>query len=84
MTQATITSREVHTTRNGHTVELRLISDGRGKIVSEKFCATYADAAFARRIANIIFMELATGCYACALDIVGRTVMDTKVHDCGK
>jgi hypothetical protein len=73
-------TRETHVTRNGHSVELRTLDNGSAQVRSTGFVNTYADATFARRVANIVFLELATGCYACALDKVGRTVMDTHAH----
>jgi len=79
MIKTIITKREIHTTSNGHTVELRTLSNGYAKVISRGFVGTY-DATHVRRVANIIFMELATGCYACALDRVGRTVLDTRAH----
>lgn len=74
-------NREIHTTTNGHTVELRSVGNGNTQVRSAGFVNTYADAGFARRVANIIFMELSTGCYACALDKVGRVGLDNHPHN---
>jgi hypothetical protein len=73
--------REIHTTRNGQTVELRTLPSGSAQVRTDKFVNTYADASFARRVANILFMEAATGCYACALDKVGRDGLDRHPHN---
>lgn len=70
-----------HTTRTGQTVELRSLDNGEFKVISGGFVGTYADERFARRVANILFVEQATGCYACALDKVGRTVLDNHPHN---
>jgi hypothetical protein len=72
-------NREIHVTRNGHTVELRHLGHAT-RVISPDFTATYRDEAFARRVANIRFVWLTVGCYACALDKVGRTVLDKAEH----
>ncbi len=79
-----ILKREIFTTSNGHTVELRTLSTGWVKIISKNFVNSYESADHGRYVANIVFMWLALGCYACALDKVGRRAPDECPHSCGK
>jgi hypothetical protein len=83
-TNTGILNREIFTTKNGHTVELRTLSTGWVKIISEKFVNSYENADHGRHVANIVFMWRSLGCYACALDKVGRRYPDSCPHECGK
>lgn len=77
------TKTETHTTRNGQTVELRSLAHGKFVVrTSAGSRFTYEDETYARYVANVLFMTLATGCYACALDAVGRKVRDNSPHTC--
>jgi hypothetical protein len=71
--------RTIHTTSNGHTVELRNMGHAT-RVISPDFTATYVDHEFARYIANVRYVWLSVGCYACALDVCGRLVGDNAPH----
>lgn len=58
-----------HTTSNGHAVEIRRGGNTNYPHVvrTATFRGEYATAEYAAHVANILFVELETGCYACGV-----------------
>jgi hypothetical protein len=77
----------IRTTSNGHTVELRRGGNTNYPHVvrTATFRGEYATAEYAAHVANILFVELETGCYACGVAAANAkrphlAVLDTSKH----
>jgi hypothetical protein len=77
----------IHTTSNGHTVELRRGGNTNYPHVvrTATFRGEYSTAEYAAHVANILFVELETGCYACGVASANAkrphlAVRDTRPH----
>lgn len=76
---------QTQVTRNGHSISLVELSNGWTQVRSARFTNAYVNAEYAAHVANIVFVWMATGCYACGVERANAkrphlAVRDTTAH----